>query len=84
MYAIFSRGYQSDVTNINTGIVDYVPDTEGYDANNITISLGYVDYLIGITPYYSNSDITQNLGFAGTNWEKIEALWENINEYWNI
>lgn len=83
MYAIRRQGYQSDVTNIDTGIVDYVPSTEGYDAENITISLGRVDYLIGITPYYSSSDITQGSGFSGTNWELIETLWENINEYWN-
>ena len=83
MYAIISEGYQKNVTNINTGIVDYVPSTEGYGANNTTISLGRVDYLIGITPYYSSSDITQSAGFSGTNWELIETLWENINEYWN-
>lgn len=83
MYAIISEGYQKNVTNIDTGIVDYVPSTEGYDANNTTISLGRVDYLIGVTPYYSSSDITQSGGFSGTNWELIETLWENINEYWN-
>lgn len=58
MYAIISRGYQSDATTIDTGIVDYLPDNSwGNNPGTGSVLSGYM--ILDRMGYYLDATTTQ-------------------------
>jgi len=85
-YAPIKTGYSRNSQQVSSSIVDYlIGGIEPYSSNGITIITGRVDYLIGNKSYSSGADLEQtDASFANLQWEQIEALWETINEFWNV
>lgn len=81
-YVILDRmGYYTDVNNIPSNIIDYLPsDDWGNQRGVIQNTTGVVDYFLD--SYISDLIIEQERGW-GFNWELITLEWQTINDNWN-